>query len=122
MRCINFTSNLQFSNLLLLFSAILEECKGGLQIRKHAEKLSKLRRVAPVICDSIVNLPARGIPNAIIDILDALREKICCLIEMEPHNLSSSIQDTVHKSNSMLPNWPQLNIGGIYKKEVVKRK
>jgi len=104
------------------FRQVFQELKAGLQIRKHAAKLSQLQKVAPVICTLIADLPSGALPDPLLGVLDALEEKTTWLVEIQPHNLTSYGDSTDDKMTSFLPNWPLLNIRGTYKKDLEKRK
>jgi len=86
------------------FRQVFQELKAGLQIRKHAAKLSQLQKVAPVICTLIADLPSGALPDALLGVFDSLEEKTTWLVEMQPHNLTSCGDSTDDKMTLFLPN------------------
>ncbi len=104
------------------FLKLLCEVKAGSDIRLHPEKLSKLQSIAPLIYSLVMSLPEGSLPDVFLDLLEVLKGKIQWLLRVEQHQLDSVSDEHASDSLSYLPNWPLLNIRGVYKKDLSKSK
>ena len=102
-----------------IFLNLIAEVKGGLEFRNHPQKLQTLHTLAPVIFSAILQLPTHFLPIQLLDLLDALEVKVRATFRQDPHSLQAVSADELPNSFSFLPNWPILNVRGLYKQDLV---
>ena len=102
-----------------IFLNLIAEVKCGLDIRNHPKKLQALHGLAPVIFSAILQFPTHLLPIQLLDLFETLEVKVKATFRQDPHSLQAVSADELPNSFSFLPNWPILNVRGLYKQDLV---
>lgn len=98
------------------FLHLMSKLKDGEDIRKDPQNLLQLQALAPVIFALLSNIQTMP-PVELLNLFDHLKSFVIETFKKNPHPLLTPVPVESEKPFSFLPNWPVLNIRGLYKKD-----